>query len=317
MDVDRLRAMHHLQLPVSDDKEVLLKDFMTHAVDADVIVTGWGTPPITPAMLDPAKNLKLLIHSAGSIRGLVPEEIWRREVRTASANGALAVGVAETTLGMIIAGLKGFFPGRDWASRGNWHDPKLGTDHFVMREPFGVAIGVISASKVGLHLLRLLANFEVEVLLYDPYVTPEKAKALGVRLVSLEELFRQSDVVSLHAPALPSTHHMLRGEHFRSMKDHAIFINTARGTIVDEAALMDELKTGRIFALIDVTDPEPPREDHPFRTLPNVVLTPHLAGHASNGRFRQGRSVVDQVLEFAAGKVMHGEITAEAFKRMA
>ena len=95
------------------------------------------------------------------------------------------------------------------------------------------------------------------------------------------------------------------------MKRHAIFINTARGMIVDEPALVDELRTGRIFAFIDVTHPEPPRPDHPFRTLPNCVLLPHIAGAITNGVRRQGRSIVDQVMEFAEGKTMHGEITNE------
>ena len=101
------------------------------------------------------------------------------------------------------------------------------------------------------------------------------------------------------------------------MKRHAIFINTARGMIVDEPALCEELKTGRIFAFIDVTDPEPPRPDHPFRTLPNCVLTPHIAGAISNGCQRMGRSIVDQIFEFADGKKTHGEIRREQFEIMA
>ncbi|MBI4026372.1 MAG: hydroxyacid dehydrogenase [Verrucomicrobia bacterium] len=317
VDLDRLRQHHTIQLPSDKGGTALLDDFNRHAGAAHVLITGWGTPDITPAMLEQASQLKAIVHSAGSIRQLAPAEVWQRGIRVATCNGALAIGVAETTLGMMISGLKGFFPGHAWTRNGHWHDPRLGTDHNVIRELFGVTIGVISASKVGLHVVSLLRNFEVEILLYDPFMTQDRAKEMGARLVSLEELMRLSDVVSLHAPALPATRHLLRREHFKAMKDHAIFINTSRGMIVDEAALIEELKTGRIFAFIDVTDPEPPAKDHPFRALPNVVLTPHIAGNASNGCFRQGRSAVDQVLEFAEGRRMHGEVTAEMCQVMA
>lgn len=327
-DLARLAAAHEMVLPdfaaggafaelaakgrlTGDTPEVAaLKAFVRkHLADAEAMVTGWGMIPLSAEDVAAAKKLRAIVHSAGSVKTLVPEEAWKRGVRVGTCNGALAIGVAETTLGMILCGLKGFFPSRDWTRAGNWHDPKLGTAREVVREPFGLTVGVISASKVGLHVLKLLRAFELEVLLYDPFMKPERAKELGAALVSLEELAKRSDVVTLHAPNLPATRHMLKREHFRAMKDGAVFINTARGAIVDEAAMVEELKGGRIFAFLDVTDPEPPAKDSPLRSLPNVVLTPHLAGHASNGCFRQGRSAVDQVLEFASGKPMHGEVT--------
>ena len=335
-DLHRLRARHELMIPPAveasaihefvstgkasgDHPEVVaLEAFVKQGLAAaEGMVTGWGMRPITPGMLEAAPKLKLIVHSAGSIKSLVPEEAFRRGIRVGTCNGVLAVGVAEATLGMMIAGLKGFFPARDWVRGGSWHDPKLGTAREMIREPFGVTVGVISASKVGQHLLKLLRVFELEVLLYDPFVKPERASEMGATLVELDELIRRSDVVTLHAPSLPETHHMLKREHFRAMKDGAIFINTARGRIVDEKGMIEELKMGRIFAFLDVTDPEPPSMDNPLRTLPNVVLTPHLAGNASNGAFRQGRSAVDQVLEFAAGKPMHGEVTLSMLPTLA
>jgi phosphoglycerate dehydrogenase-like enzyme len=334
-DLDRLAGAHEVMLPPSiaagafaelaasgkvsgkNPEIAALEAFTTERIGAaEVMVTGWGTPTISPESLGLAPKLKLIVHSAGSIKTLMPEEAWKLGIRVATCNGALAIGVAETTLGMILAGIKGFFPGRDWTRAGKWHDPKLGTNREILREPFGLTVGVISASKVGQHVLKLLRAFELEVLLYDPFMKPERARELGATLVGLDELMKRSDVVTLHAPALPATRHLLKREHFRAMKDGAVFINTARGMIVDEAGMIEELKTGRISAFIDVTEPEPPAKDSPLRTLPNVVLTPHLAGHASNGCFRQGRSAVDQVLEFADGKPMHGEVTLAMFATM-
>jgi phosphoglycerate dehydrogenase-like enzyme len=316
-DLDRLRAQHAAWGGRTDDLAQLLQEFAARALDLGAVGAGWGTPPLTPDMLSRAPRLNVIVHSAGSVRALLPEVVWQRGIRVASCNEALGIGVAETTLGMIICGLKGFFPARAHTAAGQWHDPKLGTDHVVTRELFDVTIGVIAASKTGAHLMRLLRQFEVRVLVTDPFLPADRAREMGATLVTLDELVRQSDVVTLHAPSLPATRHMLGPAQFRAMKDGAIFINTARGAIVDEDALVAELRTGRISAFLDVTDPEPPAADHPFRSLPNVVLTPHLAGAVSNGCLRQGRSAVDQLLEFGRGERMHGEITTEAFRRMA
>ena len=282
--------------------------------EVDVLVTGWGTPALDDAFLDRAMRLKMIAHAAGSTRYLVPAEFWSRGIRLCSANEALGIGVAETTIALMISGLKAFFPCAQLTRENHWKADGL---PWPVREMYQVDIGLIGASKIGRHVIRLLKQFEVNVLLYDPHVSTEEAMELGVEQVDLMELMHRSDVVSLHAPALESTRMMLKREHFRAMKHHAIFINTARGMIVDEPALVDELRTGRIFAFIDVTHPEPPRPDHPFRTLPNCVLLPHIAGAITNGVRRQGRSIVDQVMEFAEGKTMHGEITNEQWVIMA
>jgi phosphoglycerate dehydrogenase-like enzyme len=282
--------------------------------EAEILITGWGTPALDEAFFDRAKNLKLMAHSAGSTKYLVPPGFWSRGIRLCSANEALGIGVAETTIAMMIAGLKAFFPSAQLTRENRWKHEGL---PWPVREMYQIDIGLIGASKIGRHVIRLLRQYEVNVLLYDPHISHEEALELGVEHVELDELMRRSDVVSLHAPALESTRKMLKREHFRAMKNHAIFINTARGMIVDEPALCEELKTGRIFAFIDVTDPEPPRPDHPFRRLPNVVLLPHIAGAITNGCKRMGRSIVDQILEFAEGKTMHGEITEEQWKIMA
>jgi phosphoglycerate dehydrogenase-like enzyme len=186
-----------------------------------------------------------------------------------------------------------------------------------VRELYDVTIGIIGASRTGRHVLRLLKEFDARVVVCDPTIDGAEAASLGARLVTMDELMRVSDVVSLHAPALPKLHHMLGRQEFAAMKDDAIFLNTARGMLVDESALIAELQTGRISAILDVTSPEPPAKDSPLRSLPNVTLLPHIAGAISTGCLRQGRSTVDQLLEFAAGERMQGEISRERFDIMA
>ena len=314
-DLQRLSEQHEVLLPTTADD--LASRFLQEVPVVQAVVTGWGTPPLTSEMLDAAPDLQLIVHAAGSIKSLVPADLWERGVRVSSCNGALAVGVAETTLGMIICGLKGLFPARDWARAGGWHDPKLGTEKVRVQEPFRKTIGIVSASKVGRHLIGLLRGFEMEILVTDPYLSDTDAAQIGVQRVSLQELCESSHVVTLHAPLLPATLGMMGAEQFAAMRDDAIFINTARGALVDEAALIAELERGRLFAFIDVTDPEPPRADHPFRRLDNVVLTPHLAGHAANGARRQGREAVEHLLDFARGLPLSGEVTPAMFAQMA
>jgi phosphoglycerate dehydrogenase-like enzyme len=317
-DLDRLRLHgHEIVLTPSDDPEALARTWRENAASADLVLTGWDSPPLTDAMLDLAPGLRAIVHAAGSVKSFIPGSIWRRGIRLASCSDALGVGVAETTLGMIICGLKGFVPSAEVTRRGGWQNEFLSLPGFQPRELFDVTIGIIGASRVGRHLIRLLKPFEARVLVTDPHLDREEAASLGVECVDLDQLVAQSDVVSLHAPALESTRRMLGAKHFQAMKDGAIFINTARGMIVDEEAMTAELSTGRIWAFLDVTNPEPPPARHPLRLLPNVILTPHIAGALTNGSRRMGRSAVEQILEFARGEVMDGEITADRLAQLA
>ena len=315
-EIARLRE-HATVFSHEADPSRLRSMWSRYASEAEFMVTGWKTPPLTDEMLDSAPKLGAILHAAGSTRHLLPGSVWSRTLRIASAREALAIGVAETTLGMIIAGVKGFFPASRLTSQGGWLIDNNRVLGYQIREMYQSTIGIIGLSKVARHLIRLLQQFEVRMLVTDPHVRAADVESLGAELVSLDEVMQQSDVVSLHAPALPETRGMLGKDQFSLMRDGAVFVNTARGSIVDEAALAAELRTGRIWAFLDVTDPEPPAPDHPFRHLPNVVLTPHIAGAVGNGCRRIGRSVVDQILEFASGRPMHGEISADEWAILA
>jgi len=317
-ELKRLEGTFSLTLPQEgDDAAALLRRFQEHAENTYALVTGWGTPPLTSEMLDSASQVRAICHSAGTIRRLVPADIWDRSIRVCSANDALAIGVAETTLGMIIAGLKNFFGAREWTRSGGWSSLTFGDSKPSVEETFRKTIGIVSASSVGRELIRLLASFDVTVLVYDPYLNDEQAAALGVENVSLPELAERSDVFTIHAPSLPQTKGLVSREILSLLTDRAIIINTARGDIIDQEALTSELTSGRLRAFLDVTWPEPPEKDHPLRFLPNVVLTPHLAGAVTNGCFRQGALVADQLLDLAAGRTTRGEITAQRFAVMA
>jgi phosphoglycerate dehydrogenase-like enzyme len=313
-DLNRLQVQHEVVLPAT---KVEFPEFWTlNAPTSKAIVTGWGTPAITNEMLDLAPGLRYMCHSAGSVRQLLPPSFWLRDIRLATAHEALATSVAESTLALIISGLKSFTLCRALTRKGGWDYSKY-AGHFPIRELYGMKIGIVGAGKVGRELVRLLRNFDVEILISDPHLSLTDTDRLRVQKVPLEELLKASDVVTLHAPALPETRHLLGAPELKLLRDGTIFINTARGILVDTKSLIGELQTGRIFAFIDVTDPEPPPADHPFRSLPNVVLLPHITGPMTNGCFRQGHLCVEQLLAFGNNTTVRGEVTREQAKIMA
>jgi phosphoglycerate dehydrogenase-like enzyme len=232
-----------------------------------------------------------------------------------SARQALATGVAEFAFGMMLVSMKAVWRFREATSRGVWD--RDGAMAWV-REPYEATIGIVGAGAVGRAMIRLCATLTLDaVLLYDPYVTPEQAGAIGAEKVDLDDLMRRSDVVSLHTPATEECRHLINARNLPLLKDHAIFINTARGMCVDEAALIAELQTGRILACLDVTDPEPPPPGSPLYSLPNCILTPHIAGAVKENTFRQGRQVANQIEDYVRGEPVPGEIDLTQHHRLA
>jgi phosphoglycerate dehydrogenase-like enzyme len=172
-------------------------------------------------------------------------------------------------------------------------------------------VGLISLSTIGRLVRQLLESFDVRVIAYDPTVDGSEALALGIQMASLEEVFAQSDVVSLHAPLIPETMGMITGSHFASMKEGATFINTARGEIVREDEFIQVLQArSDLTAILDVTFPEPPVSNSPFYDLPNVVLTPHIAGSLDGECGRMGQWMVDELQRYLAGKPLLGRLVS-------
>ncbi|GAB2567108.1 hydroxyacid dehydrogenase [Kribbella endophytica] len=273
--------------------------------DVEVLVTSWGGPQLTAELLASAPRLKLVLYGAGSVRAIVTPESWARGVRVTTANEVIAASVAEFTLAQVLYALK-----HGWryvlGSRARSESLPRATN-----EPGanGSVVGLMSLGATGRAAARLLGRHELVLQTYDPYVDPAVAASLGVRLVSLEELFATSDVVSLHAPVLPATRKVVDTELLRSMKPDATLINTARGALIDEDALIAVLQERPdLFAVLDVTDPEPPLPGSPLFTLPNVVVTPHLAGTLNTERRRHGRLMAEELARYVADEPLQHEV---------
>ena len=265
--------------------------------DPDVLLGHWGCPRLDEEVLDAMPRLRLLAYAAGTVKEVVTPAVWARGITVTSAAAANAVPVAEYALAAILFANKGVF-----ASRERLRDPAV-----RIRRPrpvgnVGKRVGVIGASLVGRRLIELLAPFELEVVVSDPYLSDGEAERLGVRRVELAELVATSDVVTVHAPDLPSTRHLVGAAELAAMADGTTLINTARGALVDTDALVAHLRTGRLSAVLDVTDPEPLPVGHELLQLPNAFVTPHVAGALGSELGRLADLAVTEVERFAAGE---------------
>lgn len=282
--------------------------------DVQALFTGWDSPRLDASLLTLFPSLRIVFHAGGSVKFLVTDRMWERGIRLTSAARANAVPVAEFTFAQIILSLKHVFQN----SRATRDLRRFVRDDAAMPTCYGSVVGIISAGLIGRMVAERLRALDVRVLCYDPFLSASDARALGVEACSLEELFTRSNVVTCHTPLLPETTYLVREPHFASMKPGSTFINTARGAIVHEPEMIAVLKRRPdLFAILDVTDPEPPLVGSPLYDLPNVLLTPHISGSIGPECRRMGRMMVDEVRRFFADEPLHGEILREQLPKLA
>jgi phosphoglycerate dehydrogenase-like enzyme len=278
--------------------------------DISVLVTGWGCPQIDAGVLARAPRLRMIAHAAGTVKSFIAAEVFDAGITVTNAADANAIPVAEFTLAAILFANKNVLGFRELyrRTRDRAHPEEM------TGQPVGnwqKTVGIVGLSRIGRRVIGLLRPFDLEVLVHDPYLDPAEAAALGLRNLALDEVIGRADVLSLHAPALASTRHMIDARRLALLRDGATLINTARGSLVDQAALTRELLSGRISAVIDVTDPEVLPADSPLYELPNVLLTPHIAGAVGRERERLGGMAVAEVERFLKGEPLAHRVIAE------
>jgi phosphoglycerate dehydrogenase-like enzyme len=282
---------------------------------ADVLLTGWGCPRIGQRVLARAPRLRAIVHAAGTVKDHVTAACWERDLQVSSAAAANAVPVAEYTLAAILFANKRVFRlQRRYAETRAF---TWGAREFPGLGNFRKTIGVVGASRIGRRVIELLRPFDFDVQVYDPYLSAAEAVALGARSVALDDLLRTSDVVTLHAPAVAATKHVIDRARLALLRDGTTLINTARGWLVDGEALTAELVSGRIDAVIDTTEPEVLPPDSPLYDLPNVVLTPHIAGAMGTETQRMAALAIDEIERFAAGLPFQHGVKREDWDRIA
>ena len=263
--------------------------------NTNVVVTGWGVRAPTPAILDRARHLRVISHTAGSIRWL-PRYALEKGIVVTSAQSAIARTVAEYCLMHMLLRLR---------QQGE-----------MTETLYGKTVGLIGFGHVARLFRALLAPFGGRVLVSDPALSEEDAARAGVERVNLPELLQSARVISLHAPDIPATRGLIGAQELALIPNGALFLNSARGRLVDTDALAEALQGGRFSAVLDVTEPEPLPPDHPLRGLPNVLLTPHTAGPTDDDLPEMTRMALTDLSRFLRGETPLHSISLETYDGM-
>jgi phosphoglycerate dehydrogenase-like enzyme len=281
--------------------------------DVEILVTGWGCPQLDREALAGLPRLGLVVHTGSSVKPIVSDALWKRCVQVSSAASANAVPVAEYALAVILLANKGVFRAREDARERRRFEPHPWVARGARGNLAGT-VGIVGFSRTGRRLVELLQPFDLDILVHDPVAAPSEVTASGAKPVSLESLFELADTVSIHAPWLPETKGMISSSLLARLRNGATVVNTARGALIDEKSLLTELRSGRLNAVLDVTDPEPPAEDSPLYSLPNVFLTPHMAGAAGHETRRLADHAIDEIRRFVVGEPLAHRVTPELLK---
>jgi len=281
----------------------------------EVLITSWGCPPLDSDVLRHAPRLRAVLHAAGSVRGHVGQAVFDRGILVTAAADANAKPVARYTLAAILWAVKKvpFLAAEARSHRDDWayrqQHGELGA-----ASPTIVLVGF---SRVGRRVARLLQLADVTgVLVVDPFADPAAVAATGAELVTLADALPRADVLSLHAPDLPATRHMIGKAELAALPPGATLINTARGRLVDHTALEKACLAG-LHAILDVTDPEPLPRSSVLYELPNVVITPHVAGSLGGETREMAASALTELERYAAGLPALAAVTAESMELQA
>jgi phosphoglycerate dehydrogenase-like enzyme len=285
----------------------------------EVIFGGWGMPLLDEKTLEALPRLKAIFYAAGTVKSFTTKAVWERGIVISSAAAQNAIPVAEYCLGAILMSLKGVLRTVSQldksATVASWHKE---SSNFVPIGAYGVTIGLVSYGMIARLLRQHLRSFDLKVQVYCPFLSEVEAAQEAVELVTLDHLFATCDFVSIHTPELPETKAMIGRALLNQMKQGATLLNTARGSVIDQPALVQVFQERKdLIALLDVLEVEPPQMEDPVLSLSNILVTPHLAGSVGSERERMGRFALDEFLRYQNGSRLLGRIESEMLSAMA
>ncbi|MBI5831213.1 MAG: hydroxyacid dehydrogenase [Armatimonadetes bacterium] len=285
----------------------------------DAVITVWGAPAFPTAFWQAHPECRFFGHMAGSVKHFFPDAtpqyLLDHGITVVSGQFGLGINVAEMTVACMVT-LARQFPllWRKLRDEGAWRVPEV---PFEPQGLLGATVGLVAASVIGRLVIEMIKPFRCRVLVFDPYLPDDKAAELGVEKVSLERLLAESDIISMHHPQTPETDRMIGAAQFKLIRDGAVFINTARPRALDPEALLAAAQEQRFTIALDVTEPEPLPADHALRALPNVWLTPHVAGTGRYGALMVGDIVMESLDQHLAGQPVTWRYPIERLDLMA
>lgn len=265
------------------------------------------------SVIDPLPKLQILVRTGIGIDNVVVPDATARGVVVCNTPDGPTESTAEHTVAMLLALAKRLKQGNDNLAAGKW-GPRTGG--LLGIEVVGKTLGLVGLGRIGRRVAHMCRHgFDMQILAYDPFVTPDQAKQLGVTLADLDTVLAKADFVSLHLPSTPETYHLMNSTRLAQMKPTAYLLNMARGPLVDEHALLDALDNGKLAAAgIDVFEPEPPPVTTRLRNHPMILATPHSASVTVEGRARIESMAVERVLAFFRGERPQDVVNPEVYQ---
>lgn len=281
--------------------------------DYDGVITGWGSAMLDKSVLENNDRLKLIAHTGGTVGNLVDEYAYEKGITVMSGNMLYAESVAEGTIAYMLMAQRRIpdfierVRGRQWRDEGVLWEGLLDK-----------SVGIVGLGTISRIVIKMLQIFRCKIKVYSGYdIEDSFIEENHCEVATLDEIFSECDIISVHSALNDKTRGLVTKSHFEQIKDGALFINTARGAVIDEEALIEELKKNRFRAVLDVYVTEPLTENSLLRTLPNVYALPHMAGPTSDRRDYITKELLKEMQGFFDGaKNSYLEISAEFAKRM-
>lgn len=297
----------------TSDKQFSEEELKEKLKDTDIIITGWGHLKLTSEILKCASKLRLILHTGGTVGPIIDESVYKyTNVKVSSGNAYYAESVAEGVLAYMLSALRklDFYSGK--LKQGIWLDGEdIKTEGLLDQ-----TVGIISMGNISKRLIQMANPFRIKFKVFSTSPDMELAEKLGFTYADMNEIFSTCKIVSVHTASVPDTVHFVNGNHFRLMRDGAIFINTSRGPVINDEDLLEELNKGRISAVLDVYDKEPLPQDSPYLKLENVTLYPHIAGPTTDRKHQITEFLIEDAKEFFKSGKLENEITHHMALRM-
>lgn len=276
----------------------------------NAVITGWGTGKLGKEVLDGNDTLKIIAHTGGTVSSIVDSYVYDKGIKILSGNNIYAESVAEAILAYALLGLRKIPHYLDVMKNNGWN---AGARWEGLLDQ---TVGFVSFGMIPKHLVGMLKPFRAKIKVYSSHISDAELEKYNMEKATLEEVFSECKVISVHSAYNEKTHHMINKQILEKIPNGALFINTSRGGVIDEAALIEELRKERFTAVLDVYEKEPLPDNHPLRNMPNVYAVPHMGGPTYDRRKYVTLALADDIDGFVHGRPLKNEITRSYVSHM-
>lgn len=272
----------------------------------DFCITGWGSIRFTQEVLEKADSLKLIAHTGGTVAPIVSDYLYQRGIKVISGNLFYAESVAEGVIAYMLAALRDIPFYSNMMKGGGWKAP----DYYI-EGLLDQTVGLVGFGTITRFVIKMLKPYRAKIKVYSGHLDEKTQAEYGIEKASLEEIFTTCKIISIHSAKRPDTFHLVNKELLEMIPDGSLLVNTARGSVIDEEAMVEELAKGRFKAVLDVYQQEPLSDDSKLRKMDNVILIPHMAGPTVDRRKFVTLGLVEDIKANFKGQALKNEITKE------